>query len=220
MWLTHVMKRNPGKRTCIRAVIAVALSSDRDFYEIRESTQVKGPTMKEELTAQKREENVVVKLVPADFLAHQRDDIDRMIAQRAYELFERRRCLHGNDVADWLQAEDEIVHGCRHDLRESTDAITLRAEMPSAYPADQLLVSVEPWRLIVSGEREVDVSYWDGVKTCTETRSQRIFRAHDLPVEVDPSAAKAVLRDNTLEVVMPKADATKKPEARSASSGR
>ncbi len=174
--------------------------------------------MKEELAAQKRENNVVVKLVSADLLAHRRDELDRLIAQRAYERFERRECVHGHDVVDWLQAEDEIVHGCRHDLRESTEAIILRAEMPSSYPADQLLVSVEPRRLIVSGEREVDVSYWDGAKTCTETRPQRIFRAHDLPAEVNASAATAVLRDNTLEVFMPKADTTKKPEARSASS--
>ena len=175
--------------------------------------------MKEELAAQKHEKNTVVKLVPADLVAHRREEIDRMIAQRAYELFEGRGCLHGHDVVDWLQAEDEIVHSCRHDLRESPEAITLRAEMPSSYPADQLLVSVEPWRLIVSGQREVEVGYWDGAKTRTEARPQRIFRVHDLPVEVDPSIATAILRDNTLEVVMPKADAAKKPEARSTSSG-
>jgi HSP20 family molecular chaperone IbpA len=200
-------------------LIVVAMNSDRDLYAGRESTQVKGGAMKEELAAQKREKNAVVKLVPADLLARRRDEIDRMIAQRAYELFEGRGCTHGNDVPDWLKAEDEIVHSCRHDLRESKEAITLRAEMPSSYPADQLLISVEPWRLIVSGEREVDVSYWDGARTRTERRPQRIFRAHDLPVEVNPSTSTVTLRDNTLEVIMPKAGATKKPEARSASSG-
>lgn len=55
-----------------------------------------------------------------------------MITQRAYQLFEGRGFQHGLDVEDWLQAEDEIVHGCRHDLRESEEAITLRAEMPSS----------------------------------------------------------------------------------------
>lgn len=102
--------------------------------------------MKEEPAIQKRQKDVVVKLVPAELLAHRRGEIDRMIARRAYELFEGRGFQHGRDVEDWLQAEDEIVHGCRHDLRESAEAITLRAEMPSSYPADQLLISVEPWR--------------------------------------------------------------------------
>lgn len=174
--------------------------------------------MKEKVAAQELKRSVAVKLVSVDLLAHRKDDIDRMIEQRAYELFEGRGSLHGQDVVDWLEAEHEIVHGCRHDLREFPEAIILRAEMPSSYPADQILVSVEPWRLVVSGEREVDVSYWDGAKTCTETRPQRIFRAHDLPSQVNPSASTAILRDNSLEVVMPKADVAKKPEARSASS--
>ena len=121
-----------GKWTWIRAALVVALNSDGELYEVRESTQMEGETMKEELAAQKREENTVVELVPADLLAHERDEIGRMIAQRAKELFEGRRCLHGHDVVDWLQAEDEIVHSCRHELRVSAEAITLRAEMPSS----------------------------------------------------------------------------------------
>lgn len=174
--------------------------------------------MKEESPAQKREKKTVVKFVPAEILAHRRNEIEGLIAQRAYELFERRGFQHGYDVEDWLQAEDEIVHGCRHDLRESEEAITLHAEMPNSYPADQLLISVEPQRLVVSGETELQVSYWDGKQTSVEARPRRIFRAHDLPVEVNPSTSTATLRDNILEVVMPKVAATKKPEARSASS--
>jgi len=42
----------------------------------------------EELAVQKREKNAVVKLVPADLLVHRRDEIETMISQRAYELFE------------------------------------------------------------------------------------------------------------------------------------
>src|SRR6185437_11345024 len=51
--------------------------------------------------------------------------------------------------------------------------------------------------LIVSGEREVDVSYWDGAKTGMESRPQRIFRVHNLPVEVSPSTSTAILRYDT-----------------------
>lgn len=39
----------------------------------------------------------------------------------------------------------------------------------------------------------------------TEKRTRRIFRVEDLPVEVDPSRATAVLKSETLEIVMPKA---------------
>lgn len=175
--------------------------------------------MSNESVIQKREKNVVVKLSPAELLDRQREQIDGMIAQRAYELFEGHGCQHGQDVADWLRAEEEVVHPCRHDLRESAEEIILRAAMPNSYSADQLLVSVEPWRLMVSGETEINVGFWDGTKTGTETRTRRIFRAHDLPAKVNPSTATAVLREGTLEVVMPKADAAKKPAAQAAVSG-
>lgn len=175
--------------------------------------------MKEESPVQKREKKAVVRLVPAEILAHRRKEIEGLIAQRAYQLFERRGFQHGRDVEDWLQAENEIIHWCRHDLRESDEAITLRAEMPSAYSADQMIVSIEPLRLTVSGERDIEVGYSDGVNTGTRVEPRRIFRAHDLSVEVNPSTSTASLRDNILEVVMPKAAITKKAEARSASSG-
>jgi HSP20 family molecular chaperone IbpA len=34
--------------------------------------------------------------------------------------------------------------------------------------------------------------------------AQRILRVHELPVDVDPSRATATLKDEALEVVMPK----------------
>lgn len=169
--------------------------------------------MKESVAAQEREKTTVVKLVSADVLVNPKDEIDGMIARHAYELSEKRKGVYGYEVADWHQAEDDIMHSCCDDLRESTEAIILRAEMPCSYTAAQLCVSVEPRRLVVRGEREVDVSYWDGVKTRTDRRPQRIFRAHNLPAEVNPSTSTAILRGDTLEVVMPKAEATKKPGA-------
>ena len=33
----------------------------------------------------------------------------QQIAQRAYELYEARRCFDGFDLQDWLQAESEIL---------------------------------------------------------------------------------------------------------------
>ncbi len=34
--------------------------------------------------------------------------LEEQIAQRAYELWHQRRCRHGGDIDDWLQAEREI----------------------------------------------------------------------------------------------------------------
>ncbi len=37
------------------------------------------------------------------------EELQRDIAQRAYELYERRGWNHGQDLNDWLEAEQEIL---------------------------------------------------------------------------------------------------------------
>jgi HSP20 family protein len=124
-------------------------------------------------------------------------------------------------VDNWLQAESELLHSRRHDLKDSGEAIFLCAEVPG-FAADQLKVSVEPRCLIVSGEREVEVLHGDSKGTHTRKEVQRILRVHDLPVDVDPSRTTATLKDEVLEVVMRKGAAAVKPgnKAKATSLGR
>jgi HSP20 family molecular chaperone IbpA len=156
-----------------------------------------------------------LKFTPAQILIDQGREIHNLIERRAYELFECRGRAHGFDVDDWLWAESEVVHSCRHDLKESPEAIVLQAELPGSFTADQIEISVEPRRLMVSGERKVDVLYGSSKGTHSRITPQRIFRVHDLPVEIDPSRTTASLRGEMLEVVMPKpaaADRSVMPE--------
>lgn len=37
------------------------------------------------------------------------DDLREKIAWRAYQLYEEGGCMNGNDMANWLKAEREIV---------------------------------------------------------------------------------------------------------------
>lgn len=37
------------------------------------------------------------------------DDLQAVIARRAYELYEQQGCCHGHDLDHWLQAEREIL---------------------------------------------------------------------------------------------------------------
>ena len=173
-------------------------------------------------TIQRSETGTPVKLVPAHVLLERLNEIHSLIASRAYELFERRGRVDGEDVSDWLQAEDELVHSCRHDVKESAEAFSLHAEMPGLFTADQLQVSVEPHRLIVSGEKQVIATHTDGKTTWTEPDPRRIFRVHTLPAKVDPLKSTAVLKGDTLEVHMPKVTAVNKTKdkADAASLGR
>ena len=156
------------------------------------------------------EKGIAVKILPPQDLANRASEVHAMIARRAYELFANRGCEHGQDLQDWLAAESDIVHVCRHDLRESDEAVVLRAELPNSFKADQLLVSVEPRRLVVSGERELDTICGGHYTAHIEKRTRRILRMHDLASTVDPSKASATLQGETLEIVMPKVAAGRK----------
>jgi HSP20 family molecular chaperone IbpA len=151
--------------------------------------------------------------VPANILEQRKSEIQNMIARRAYEHFEHRGRAPGHELEDWEQAETELlIYPCRHDLKESARAFILHAELPGSFTADQLKVSVEPRRLMVSGEKEISVLCGDAKGTHTELRSQQIFRVHDLPADVDPSNATATLRGAMVEIVLPKVSPGDQPE--------
>ena len=179
--------------------------------------------MKEPSATQRREATTPVKLVAADVLLNRKNEIQNTIARRAYELFEGRGSAHGHDSEDWIEAEAEVLYPCRHDLKQSREAIVFRVDLPSSFAATQLNVSVEPRRLMVSGERESDVICGGDEPAHFEKRTQRIFGVEELPVDVDPSRATAKLKGETLEIVMPKvvaADNKPSGKSKAASSGR
>src|SRR5438552_856510 len=178
--------------------------------------------MKEQSTPRPREASAPVKLVAADVLLSRKNEIQHVIARRAYELFKGHGSVNGHDIDDWIEAEVEVVRKYRHDLKESAGAIVFKAELPCSFTADQLNVSVESRRLMLSGETELDVIRGGDMPAHTEKRTQLIFGAEELPVDVDPSRAAANLKGDLLEVVMPRVavDNKSKGKSKAASSGR
>ena len=160
--------------------------------------------MREQSAVQQREAAMPVQLVTADILHNRKTELDLMIARRAFELFEGRGGGHGHDVDDWITAELELLRPYRHDLKESDEAVVFQAELPGSFTPEQVNVSVEPRRLTISGERELEVTCVGNFPTHVEKRIQRIFRMEELPVDIDPSGTTAKLKGELLEIMMPK----------------
>jgi HSP20 family molecular chaperone IbpA len=160
---------------------------------------------------QRREVTKQVKFVRPDATGNRKNEIRDMIARRAYELFESRGRIHGNDLDDWVHAELEILHSCRHELKVTAGAVIFLIELPGSFTADQISVSVEPRRLTVSGERELEVICGGTEPAHTEKRTQRIFLVEGLPMDVDASRTAAKLEGGMLAIVMPKLDGIDKP---------
>jgi HSP20 family protein len=125
------------------------------------------------------------------------------IARRAFEIFEGRGRVDGRDLEDWFGAESELLHPVHLDIAESDDEVTVHAEVPG-FTAQDLEVSLEPHRLTISGKRESNEEREAKKTIYREHCSNEIFRAIELPAEVDSSKVTATLKDGVLELVMPK----------------
>jgi HSP20 family protein len=130
-------------------------------------------------------------------------DLSNSIAHRAFEIFEDRGRALGRDLEDWLRAESEILHPVHLDIAETADAVTVRAEVPG-FSAKELEVGVEPHRLTISGKRETSDEHTSETTIYREQCSNQIYRAIDLPVDVDTSKVTATLKNGVLELLMPK----------------
>jgi HSP20 family protein len=131
-------------------------------------------------------------------------DAYNLIARRAFEIFESRGHVHGNDREDWFLAESELLTPVKFHLSVSGDQLTARAELPG-FNREEVKVSVEPRRLSISGKTELHENHQSGKHAHSVKHAQLIFRVIDLPTEVNLSKSRATFSDGTLEVVMPKA---------------
>jgi len=151
----------------------------------------------------------VAKLSAGDSFLERVQEVYDLIERRAYELFESSGYIHGNDVADWLRAESEILRPVPLTITETEAEVIVRAEMPGFKEKD-LEVRVEPRRLFIAGQREQASEAKEGRALYSERRSDQIFRAVELPAEIDPDRAKAALGKGVLEVTLAKVETGKK----------
>ena len=69
-------------------------------------------------------------LVSVHELFEHTQDVFNLIAHRAFEIFEARGRVHGNDREDWLLAESELLTPLKFHLSESGEQLTARADVP------------------------------------------------------------------------------------------
>lgn len=126
------------------------------------------------------------------------------IAHRAFEIFDRNGRWLGHELADWFQAESELLHPVHLEIAESDDALTVRAEVPG-FSTKELDINVEPRRLTIAGKHESKEESKKGKTIYSERCAQQILRSFDLPAEVDSSKVTATLKDGVLNIELPKA---------------
>jgi len=138
---------------------------------------------------------------------HTQGTVDR-VARRAFEIFESRGHVHGHDREDWFLAQSELLGPVKFRVMESDDHLIAHAELPGFRP-HEIKVSIEPRQLKIGGRTETPENRNDGETVMYSLEysllpAKQIFHVAELPVEVDPSKAKATFTDGRLEIMMPK----------------
>lgn len=145
-----------------------------------------------------------VKVVEPKTLFERINRIHQNIARRAFEIFENDGGLFGHQLDHWFEAEAELLHPVHMNITESDDALSVQAEVPG-FNADELEVSLESQRLMISGKKETSKEDKKKGKTIYKERcSTELLRIIDLPAEVDPTKTTATLKNGVLELSMPK----------------
>jgi HSP20 family protein len=144
-------------------------------------------------------------IVEAEKLLDRMREVSQNIARRAYEFFEARGGEIGQSLDDWFRAESELLRPVPIEINQTDKQITVRAEAPG-FKAEEIKVSVEPSRLIISGESEGKTEEKTEQTVYNELRSRQFCRAIELPGEVDPQRATATLKDGVLELTLDKTE--------------
>ena len=121
------------------------------------------------------------------------------ISERAYLLFEQSGREPGNEGANWLRAESEILRS-GVEVRESGSWVTLTAIIPDAF-AQGLQIVVRPTRVLV---RAREACTGQDSSEPTKQDEREIFLAANLTAEVDPPSAAASFKDHNLLLMVKK----------------
>jgi len=134
-----------------------------------------------------------------------------LIARRPFELLEKRPLLFGRDLEHLWKTEPELLRPVFMRLYESEENLVVRAEVPG-FTEKELNIQCEPWRLIITGKKEMKEELKPEKKEelATHMEKSQIYKTIKFPVEVKPDGVKATLKHGILEVTLPKAEVVKK----------
>jgi hypothetical protein len=140
--------------------------------------------------AQKRLNNWVVTIESGE--DRHKQIIQSTVAERAYQIFEKRGCKHGFDLEDWVSSEKELL---RDDFDGNTSAFHFLLEYPRV-PEVTTILSLTTHSLVVFRSQARLVSK---ANNCPDVPS-----VHVLPEEIDPVQADVKAVDGLLHVYLPK----------------
>ena len=158
-------------------------------------------------TSRKKQSNVPVRPTPANpaTLQWQMQQLQLAIARRAYELFELRGGEHGHDWEDWFRAESEILRPVSVAFSEMDGHSSVCVNVLGFKP-DELTVSVEPRRIMVLGQKQINLTESELAAEYIRSFPDQIMRVIDLPIEIDPANTIIEIHEGMLKFELVKTE--------------
>ena len=134
--------------------------------------------------------------------------LSQKIGERARQIFEQSGNAPGNDEANWLRAEAEIV-GARLEIREYGTWVRAEASLPNS-SGENMQIAIRPARIIVCAHKAQNAL---SASEAAEPAQREIFLVANLSTEVDPASAAASFRNDQLLLMIKKRQADKSTAA-------
>jgi HSP20 family protein len=140
-----------------------------------------------------------VELRKTDSIFDELDRLHREISGRAYDLFEHRGSILGDALADWLNAEGELVWKPAVELRQKDSQFEVLAAVPGVEAKD-LNVQVAPDDVLIKAEIDHQHTAEKGTVRLCEFKQGKLFRSVHFPAKIDPASVKAEYRNGMLRL--------------------
>jgi HSP20 family molecular chaperone IbpA len=135
--------------------------------------------------------------------------LEESIRERAYQIFLDRDSTPGDSMADWLQAQSEVLKPVELTIKDQKNSVVAECNLKGFSP-EEVEVEVQGGVLKVFGSHRESSTRKKG--EATESRSENVyfFQSAQLPAEVDLDESHAKLfKNGKLKVTLPKAVAKK-----------
>ena len=136
------------------------------------------------------------------------DEMERMqdrVMRRAYDIFCSNGSIFGGDLADWHQAERELVWEPAIELEEKDDEFRLQIAVPGVDPKD-IDIEATPEDILVKANVHHEHKEERGdIYTC-EFASGNLFRSIHLPKKINADKVKAEFKNGLLTMKAPVAE--------------
>jgi HSP20 family molecular chaperone IbpA len=134
-----------------------------------------------------------------DSIRSEFERLHQAISERAYEMFRHRDWWSGGPLADWLNAEHELVWQPPIELRQKDDQLEVLAAVAGVDSKD-LDVQVTAEDVLIKSEVDHHHAAESGTVHLCEFNRGKVFRSIHLPDKIDPETAKAEYRNGLLRL--------------------